>query len=74
MKATEKPERPPLLVDVKEVARLLGVGERTVWSKVASGAMPQPVRIGKLCRWVRTDIEEWVAGGCPRIESTSSKK
>lgn len=59
----------PLLLDVKEIAKLLGISVRTVWGKSASGYMPKPVRIGKLCRWRREEIEKWVAKGCPCLRS-----
>ena len=64
MKVAENANGPPLLLDVKEVAYLLGVGERTVWAKAAADLMPKPVRIGRLCRWRRAEIEKWIEEGC----------
>jgi excisionase family DNA binding protein len=63
-----------LLLTVGQVASLLAISPRTVWSKVASGSMPAPVRIGRLCRWRREDIEKWVAQGCPKLNSVEYKK
>lgn len=37
---------PPLLVDIKEAARLLGVSERTVWQLTNDGKL-KSIAIGK---------------------------
>ena len=34
------------LLDVREVAQVLGIAVRTVWRLSATGELPQPVRIG----------------------------
>jgi excisionase family DNA binding protein len=39
------PPPPPRLLGVKEVARTLGVGERTVWDLIRHGELPS-IRIG----------------------------
>jgi len=50
-----------LLIDVREVARLLTVKPRTVWRLVATGRLPPPVRIPGLraTRWRRSEVENW---------------
>jgi excisionase family DNA binding protein len=55
----------PLLIPAKEVARILGISERTVWRHQSSGTIPKPVRIGGNVRWRADEIREWVAAGCP---------
>ena len=50
---------PPLL-DVRAVARLLGVGPRTVWRLRDAGDLPAPVRIGRLIRWRREALLRWL--------------
>jgi predicted DNA-binding transcriptional regulator AlpA len=54
-----------LLIDVTEVASLLGVGPSTVkkWScgaKPAPPGFPRPVKLGARTVWRARDIEEWV--------------
>lgn len=56
-----------LLVDVTEVAGLLGVGLSTVkkWSCGATPAppgFPRPVKLGARTVWRVKEIEEWVEG------------
>jgi len=40
----------PILVGVKDAARMLGIGERTVWKLTKEGAFPT-VRIGSRTLW-----------------------
>jgi len=56
-----------LLLDAKDVARLLSVSVRTVWTLRDMGRLPAPVRIGRCVRWRRQDIEKWVERGCPDL-------
>ena len=50
------------LLDVRTVAKLLSVHQRTVWRLVASGELPQPIRLGtKTVRWRLSDLEEYLA-------------
>jgi excisionase family DNA binding protein len=38
----------------RQLATLLGVSRRTIWSMVASGRLPQPLRLGgNVVRWER---------------------
>jgi excisionase family DNA binding protein len=55
-----------LLIDVKEVARRLGLSDRTVWRLNSTGKLPRPVSIGgKSKRWRSEEITAWVSAGCP---------
>jgi excisionase family DNA binding protein len=58
----------PELLTTAEAARLLGIGERTLWRHSRSGAAPAPVTIGGAVRYRRSQILEWIAAGCPRID------
>ena len=57
----------PVLVDVHEVARMLGCSWRGVYRHCDAGALPRAVRIGRLVRWRRRDILEWIEAGCPAV-------
>jgi prophage regulatory protein len=47
----------PELLKAREVARRLGISVRTVWKWTAEGELPPPVRLGRVTRWRRRDIE-----------------
>ena len=40
-----------LLLTAKEVAEMLGVSARTVWTWRDIGRLPAPVKIGRCVRW-----------------------
>lgn len=50
------------LLTVKEVAQRLSVSVRTVWSLRSRGQIPDPVKIGSLTRWRRSEIESYIRG------------
>ena len=56
-----------VLVDVTEVARMLGVCKQHVRRLADSGRMPAPRRLGQLVRWSKAEILKWCADGCPRV-------
>ena len=66
------PDSPAILIDVDQVASLLGVSARTVYRMADSGAMPRPRRLNSLVRWSRSEIESWVAGGCRSCRTSSN--
>jgi predicted DNA-binding transcriptional regulator AlpA len=69
----------PLLVDARELGKLLRVGLRTVRSWDSGGRLPMPVRIGGAVRWNLEEIRAWVHAGAPdraaweRIRSAQPK-
>ena len=61
----DPPEDEALLLNSREVAKLLTVCDKTVYRMQKSGEMPEPVKIGRAVRWGRTEIMAWVDAGCP---------
>lgn len=55
----EKSSFRPLLVDVREVARMLGVSSRTVWTLTSDGVIPS-VRVGRCRRYQLAEVERYV--------------
>jgi excisionase family DNA binding protein len=54
----------PGLVSVEEVARAFSVSTSTIYDRIAHDTFPVPhVRIGKLIRFRRTDVEAFVGNG-----------
>ncbi len=59
-------ESAPLLITAKECAAMVGIGQSNWYKQWSLGRVPEPVqRIGRLVRWRRQDIVDWVAAGCP---------
>lgn len=50
-----------LLLDVKEVAGLMGVSRRAIWTWADDGTFPEPLKFGRLRRWHRDSVEKFLA-------------
>jgi predicted DNA-binding transcriptional regulator AlpA len=56
----------PLLVRERHLPNLVGMSRAQVRRLMAKGRFPIPIRLGRHCvAWRRSDIERWVADGCP---------
>lgn len=53
-----------VLLDVRDVAALLGCSGRTVLRHPDAGLMPLGLKIGSLRRWKKSEIQAWIDGGC----------
>jgi prophage regulatory protein len=73
MKSATKLEERRLL-DVRQVAELLGVSSRQVYRLTDGGALPRPLRLGGSVRWDRDAIDRWIAAGCPRSGEQEGKR
>ena len=57
------------LLSVNDLARVLNVSVRTVWSLRYAGRLPAPFKLGGSLRWRRATIDTWIC----ELEQTSSK-
>lgn len=62
------------LIDVHSVAAMLNVSARMVYRLRDSGGMPKPLIIGRLVRWRKEAIDEWIQAGCPLARPIGAKK
>lgn len=54
-----------LAVPARQVAELLSISERHVWTLDSSGRIPAPSRLGRSVRWSISELEAWQNAGCP---------
>ena len=54
-----------LLLTADHLAKLLCVSRLSIWRWRAAGRLPAPLRIGRVIRWRRSEIETWLAARCP---------
>ena len=67
---TDRDSERPTLLDTAEVAGVLRCSTRHVMRLAEDGVLPGRVMLGRLCRWQRRTIEDWIAGGgAPRRPS-----
>lgn len=64
---------PPVLLDVRAVAKMLNCSTRHVCRMAGADQMPSPVRLGTLCRWSRPAINDWISGGCKPVRASSAQ-
>jgi excisionase family DNA binding protein len=50
-------QEPPIVVDVPEAARLMGISETSAWRLIADGTLPSMI-VGRRRRMVRRDAIE----------------
>jgi excisionase family DNA binding protein len=70
----EASEVEPLLIPVREVARMLGISPRSVWRLHRTRKLIAPVKIGGSVRWRRDELQRWVNAGCPALPPSGSVK
>lgn len=63
-------ENGSLLLKVNELARLLGISERSIWRLQSKGHLPPSIRLAGSIRWRRGEVEAWVDAGCPMAENS----
>jgi excisionase family DNA binding protein len=63
----------PELLTTRESAKLLGIGERTLWRHSRSGAVPAPKKFGGVVRYSKSELLQWVEQGCPRGDGRAGK-
>jgi len=63
------------LITAATLAETLKCSRRHVERLNAAGRLPRPVRLGRAVRWLNSEIEDWLAFGCPnRLEYETLKK
>mgnify|MGYP003421231571 FL=1 len=57
-----KPDSDKVCYTVTEVAALLHISVRHVWSLLKDKKFPEPIRLGKCVRWRRIDVDKVLRG------------
>jgi|SRR6185369_15674860 len=68
------PEEAGLLVDVRTLAKLMNISDRTLWRLQDEGAMPKALHLGSLRKWRLAEIVEWIDAGCPPMRAWTYKR
>ena len=58
-------ESPPALLNIDDLAARLRLHPRTIWRMRDRGTMPPPFKVGNSVRWHASQIDDWIARGCP---------
>lgn len=63
--ARQKPA--PALLSVNDVASILQVSPSHIYRLADGGKMPPQIKVGGSVRWVRSEIDNWIQGGCKAV-------
>ena len=55
----------PLALPAADVAKLLVISERHLWSLHSAGKIPRPLALGRCRRWSYEELQSWLAAGGP---------
>jgi len=66
MTAEPTPQVEPLLLNAKQVAATLGIGESTIWQLHAGGKLPLPIKLNRRTLWAAEELRDFVRAGCPQ--------
>lgn len=68
--ATPAAATAPALMTSAELAAELQISERTVRRLEITGKIgPRPIKVGRACRYQRSDARRWIEAGCPDRET-----
>lgn len=59
----------PDLLSMKETAAKLDCSTRHVRRLADAGKAPRPIRLGASIKWRRSELDAWIADGCPRVRN-----
>jgi Predicted transcriptional regulator len=49
------------LIDIEEVKQMAGIGTTSVYDKMKTDGFPKPVKLGRMSRWVESEVQAWIA-------------
>jgi predicted DNA-binding transcriptional regulator AlpA len=67
-----RPERFDQLIDIRDVARILAIGKRTLERMIATGEFPRAdYRVRRISRWRLSTVQAWMDRAAPRRDCGS---
>lgn len=60
------PPNEAALLTISDVASMCSCSTRHVRRLIDGGLCPAPIRLSRLVRLRRSDVEQWIVDGCPR--------
>ncbi|HAX7643091.1 TPA: AlpA family phage regulatory protein [Escherichia coli] len=47
-------------IDMKFITRLTGLSDKWFYKLIQEGVFPNPIKMGRASRWLKSDLEEWL--------------
>ena len=48
------------LLPLRKLESVIGFRKSKIYQLIESGQFPQPITIGRSCRWRSSDVEDWI--------------
>lgn len=48
------------MMNITELCNYLGCARNAIYCNIKKGNLPAPLKIGKLSRWIKEDVEKWI--------------
>ena len=61
----------PMTLTLSELAAEIRISTRTAYRKLSEGSLIPPRKICGQRRWLRDEVRQWIAAGCPTAEEWS---
>jgi excisionase family DNA binding protein len=74
MKSNRHESATPKLLRAPQVARTLGISERTLRRLVGAGHAPEPIRLGRRVLWSVEELDAWLQAGCPHLTRAETSR
>lgn len=55
------------LISLATFAGLMNMSKRSLQRLLTQGKLPTPIRLGRCLRWVRKEVDDWIAAKCPDL-------
>ena len=72
MQTDQTSDELPVLLTIRELAKILKISQRSIWRLVSSGKLIQPLHIGGSIRWRQDEVFKWIERGCPGTPNLES--
>lgn len=72
-KPADDAERFPKIYTARDVARILKLDIGTVYRKLRTGKLPEPLPFSKSMRWNGWHFDKWIDEGCPAPERAGNR-
>ena len=59
---------PAALFPIAHTAHYVAVGRSRIYQLAAAGEFPQPIKVGRSVRWIRAELDAWIAAQAARRE------
>lgn len=68
--APQPPSPPPpaALFPIAHTALYVAVGRSRIYQLAAAGQFPKPIKVGRSVRWIRAELDAWIAAQAARRE------